>query len=104
MCRFATEKYTTKAKNLKNRFCHLTNYSVNKKRAAYEKNDDMNNDGVGSKWSLHALMRYFQENGIDEHRVMADIHDVIIKVRSLSVRLCAPANYFDMPLVGCVRH
>jgi len=28
--RFATEKYTTKSKNLKLRYIHLTNYSVNK--------------------------------------------------------------------------
>lgn len=35
LVRFATEKYSTNPKNLKKRFVHLTNYSVNKKAEGY---------------------------------------------------------------------
>lgn len=35
LVRFATEKYSTNPKNLKKRFIHLTNYSVNKKADGY---------------------------------------------------------------------
>ena len=61
LARFATEKYSTKTKALKNRFMHLTNYSINKKQEKYEKNDDKDNDMTGSKWSLQALRRCVQE-------------------------------------------
>jgi len=40
LCRFATQKYSTKPKNLKKRFMHLTNYSVNKKAEDYVQNEN----------------------------------------------------------------
>jgi tubulin polyglutamylase TTLL4 len=43
LARFATEKYNTKAKNLKQNYIHLTNYSVNKysdKFVKTKENDD----------------------------------------------------------------
>ena len=54
----SSSRYSTRTKSLKNRFAHLTNYSVNKKRENYEKNDNKDADGTGSKWSLPALRRY----------------------------------------------
>lgn len=39
LVRFATEKYTTKKGDLKKRYVHLTNYSVNKKSTNFKKND-----------------------------------------------------------------
>lgn len=79
LVRFCTEKYSTAMKNIKNRFAHLTNYSVNKKSQKFDKNQDAQQDGVGTKWSLQALRRWFRERGIDDERVMANIRDVIIK-------------------------
>jgi hypothetical protein len=67
--RFCTEKYSLSSKNLKNRFVHLTNYSVNKKNDRFNKNTNAANDGEGSKWSLQALLRWFSENGINGDKV-----------------------------------
>ena len=40
LARFATEDYSNDLSNLKNRFSHLTNFSINKKNTkAYVKND-----------------------------------------------------------------
>lgn len=58
LCRFATQKYNTKEKNLKCRFMHLTNYSVNKKAEEYVQNKDGDEElsdeesGAPSKWSF----------------------------------------------------
>ena len=49
------------------------------KKDKFVKNDDANNCGVGSKWTLKALRRYFRENGVDDQKVMRDIQDVIVK-------------------------
>jgi tubulin polyglutamylase TTLL4 len=38
LVRFATEKYSTSGKNLKKRYMHLTNYSVNKRAEGYVAN------------------------------------------------------------------
>lgn len=62
LVRFATARYD--ATDLTNVFSHLTNYSVNKKNVdAYRKVDSPEADGGGSKWTLHALQRYFAANG-----------------------------------------
>lgn len=67
------------SKNLKNRYGHLTNYSVNKKNEAFDRNTNAANDSEGSKWSLQALLRYFDSHGIDSGKVMASICDVVLK-------------------------
>eukprot|EP01138_Halocafeteria_seosinensis_P003705 gb/GECG01003788.1/.p1 GENE.gb/GECG01003788.1/~~gb/GECG01003788.1/.p1 ORF type:complete len:1015 (+),score=117.37 gb/GECG01003788.1/:1-3045(+) len=81
LVRFCTEGYSTSCKNgsVTNRYAHLTNYSVNKRSSIYDRNEDSNNDGQGSKWSLKALRRYFKDVGIDDVAVMNDIKDVVIK-------------------------
>jgi hypothetical protein len=38
LARFASEQYTTTAKN--NKFAHLTNYSINKKNSKFVQNED----------------------------------------------------------------
>ena len=77
LARFATEDYTNDPKILKNKFVHLTNFSINKKNSKnYVKNDNKNGDGgarkkkardeedpdeeSSSKWSLHFLKRYLK--------------------------------------------
>lgn len=58
LARFCTEKYSLKSK--KNRFGHLTNYSINKKNETFQHNQDAEDDSVGSKWSLSALYRFLE--------------------------------------------
>lgn len=53
LCRFATEPYNADPVNFRNKFMHLTNYSINKKSEKFIAGTD---DGkAGHKWSLSAL-------------------------------------------------
>ena len=79
LTRFATVKYSTKSKSLKNTCIHLTNYSVNKKSSNFEFNTDAKADGVGSKWSYKALLRYLEGIGVDTAKLNRDICDLVIK-------------------------
>ncbi|KAF0683781.1 Aste57867_24165 [Aphanomyces stellatus] len=79
LVRFCTQKYSTAKKDLKNRFGHLTNYSVNKKNKAFQSNQDAADDGAGSKWSYQALQAYFKTHGVDPDKIHADIALVISK-------------------------
>ena len=56
--RFATEKYYVGQPYSK--FMHLTNYAVNKINKNFVMNNDLLEDFVGSKWSLNALKKYFE--------------------------------------------
>lgn len=85
LCRFATEKYSLKVKDLKKRYVHLTNYSINKKAENYVQNED-GTDQIGdeedakpSKWSLKQLKEHIIETGYDWEQVQSEIRDVIIK-------------------------
>jgi len=79
LVRFATAKYTTTKKDLKQRFAHLTNWSVNKHSENFIKNEKAEKDGEGSKWSFMALRRYFSQIGIDYDGIFEKIKDIIIK-------------------------
>ena len=69
LCRFATEKYTTKV--LKKRFIHLTNYSVNKRADNFVQNQDgdqhlsaeSQSQSQPSKWSLKQLKEHIMSSG-----------------------------------------
>jgi tubulin polyglutamylase TTLL5 len=78
IARFATEKYTAD-KNLENKFCHLTNYSVNKKNECFVQNKRAEQDNVGNKWSISALMVELECKGIDTNLLWSRIYDIIIK-------------------------
>ena len=69
LTRFATYEYTTKLKDIKKRYIHLTNFSVNKHSKKYVKNSKAEQDGQGSKWSISALRKYYDDNGIDSKAV-----------------------------------
>lgn len=69
LVRFATYEYNCKVKDIKKRFMHLTNFSVNKHSKKFVKNSKAEVDGVGSKWSLKALKKYYETNGIDVKKV-----------------------------------
>jgi len=103
LARFATEDYTNDPKILKNKFVHLTNFSINKKNQKnYVKNDNKNGDGAAknkkkgeeedpeqessSKWSLRFLKIYLKkmlsEKGqrvLDNVDIFSSCHDIIIK-------------------------
>lgn len=40
---------------------------------------DANEDNIGSKWSLNAIMTWYKENGIDEKKLMIQIKDIVVK-------------------------
>lgn len=65
LVRFATERYSSDEKTLRKRCMHLTNYSINSKKAGFEMNMDQEEDGVGSKWSITALRKWFDTQGLD---------------------------------------
>ncbi|XP_029454256.1 LOW QUALITY PROTEIN: tubulin polyglutamylase TTLL5 [Rhinatrema bivittatum] len=79
LSRFATVKYDKAAKNIKNQFMHLTNYSVNKKSSDYVSCDDPEVEDYGNKWSMSAMLRYLKQEGKDTTALMAHIEDLIIK-------------------------
>lgn len=79
LVRFATEKYTTEHKKLKKRYVHLTNFSVNKKSSKFVKNTNADVDGEGSKWSLKALRKKYEEIGVNFDEIFGKIEDIVIK-------------------------
>ena len=80
LVRFATSDYVgAKSSNIKNRYMHLTNYSVNKKSQNFVRNTDAKDDAEGSKWSLSAFWRHMAEAGHDVGVLKARIHDIVVK-------------------------
>lgn len=82
LARFATTDYQApdaSKKSIKNRYMHLTNYSINKKSDDFEWNTDFTRDDVGSKWSLSALYRNLEKAGVDVPPLRERINDLIIK-------------------------
>ena len=57
-------------KDVKKRFIHLTNFSVNKHSKQFVKNSKAELDGTGSKWSITALKKYYDEHGINSKAVI----------------------------------
>lgn len=78
LARFATEGYTA-TRNKKNRFVHLTNYSLNKKNQKYVSNEGQERDDYGFKWGLTALCKHLDQIGIDMDLLWSKIYDVIMK-------------------------
>lgn len=61
LVRFATEKYTLDPSDLKKRFIHLTNFSVNKKSENFKSNKGTGDDEEStSKWSFKALKNAYE--------------------------------------------
>lgn len=71
LVRFATHEYTCKTRDIKKRYVHLTNFSVNKHSKNFIKNHNSVEDGKGSKWSLKALRKYYETMGIDSNKVIS---------------------------------
>jgi tubulin polyglutamylase TTLL4 len=68
-------------KGAKSKYCHLTNFSVNKKSEKFVKPTATGEeDGVfGNKWSFTGLRKKYKEMGVDSEAVFKGIYDVIIK-------------------------
>lgn len=58
---------------------HLCNYSINKYHSDYIRSSDAQDEDVGHKWTLSALLRHLKLQGCDTHLLMLNIEDVIIK-------------------------
>ena len=96
LVRFATHPYSKS--NFKNRYAHLTNYSINKNSSVFEKNDNPF-ECEGHKWTLKAL---FQKLKLEHGETKIDllwrkITDIIVKtfmsieahVNTLVLRSCS---------------
>jgi tubulin polyglutamylase TTLL4 len=100
LVRFATEKYTLDPDDLKKRFIHLTNFSVNKKSENFKINQGTGEDEENSsKWSFKALKKAYDARGISYDFVFAQIKDVIVKTLISvepyivgSLNKCPPGN------------
>ena len=66
--------------DLKKRFIHLTNFSVNKKSENFKDNKGTGEgEESSSKWSFKALRKAYEESGISYEYVFAQVKDVIVK-------------------------
>jgi tubulin polyglutamylase TTLL5 len=77
LARFASEAYKNGCKS--NRFMHLTNYSLNKKSENFVQNEDFRMDDMGHKWSLSAVMKLLESQGINTDLLWKNIYELIIK-------------------------
>jgi tubulin polyglutamylase TTLL4 len=73
LTRFATEKYTLNPNDLKKKFIHLTNFSVNKKSENFKQNVGAGSEEEenSSKWSFKALRKALEGMGINYDFVFA---------------------------------
>jgi len=80
LVRFASEEYCgVNSANKYNRYMHLTNYSVNKNSANFDKNYSMDEKFTGSKWSLATYKKYFKENNLNFENMWNKIKDIVTK-------------------------
>ena len=81
--RLATVPYSTSKSSLKQRFVHLTNFSVNKKSDAYVKNNGTDTQteqpAVESKLNLQQLRAEYAKAGVNYDEIFERIKDVLIK-------------------------
>lgn len=77
LARFASEAYNASGKASK--FSYLTNYSINKKNEKFIQNQDSKEDNIGHKWSLSALIKVLNAQGVDTDLLVSKIYDLIIK-------------------------
>ena len=122
LVRFATHDYSEPKpghkKHVKDRFMHLTNYSINKSSDEFvqpSKAGDTNARGQaggdGSKWTVRQLWSYMRENNkhVDVDKLIAEIKDVCVKTLiAAEPTLVSRCNHSRMPRCGSlcvtVRH
>lgn len=106
LTRISTVAYSLK--NTKNRFAHLTNYSINKKSAAFVAASepcgvdglDDNADIEGFKWSLRGFKKWLSKEESPEimERTFQKINDLVVKTMiaaeaEMTPRMHNAANY-----------
>nr|CAH7757616.1 unnamed protein product [Callosobruchus chinensis] len=78
LARFASAKYSDDVKDLKDRYMHLTNYSINKLSSQYTANEDAN-ACQGHKWTLSKLMEYLESAGVDTKALWKNLQSLVVK-------------------------
>ena len=89
LIRFCSEEYDLDEDKLNDKFIHLTNYSINKNSAAYEKNENEQKE-EGNKWSLHTYKKHFEDNNINFNEIWDKIKDIMIKTILSVTELAIP--------------
>jgi len=84
LVRFSTSKYQLNNKTINKRHIHLTNYSIQKLKSNYEKNDGSHHGNKNKhKWNLGELWTYLIEKmNLSEakvHGLKREINDLIVK-------------------------
>ncbi|CAD8111210.1 unnamed protein product [Paramecium sonneborni] len=80
LVRFATSEYSLKSKDIKKRFIHLTNYSVNKQSPNFiANNQDLQQQIKASKWSHKEYKKQLLAEGINYKLLFKSIQDIVLK-------------------------
>uniref|UniRef100_A0A915DH08 Tubulin--tyrosine ligase-like protein 5 n=1 Tax=Ditylenchus dipsaci TaxID=166011 RepID=A0A915DH08_9BILA len=79
LARFAVHEYEENRGNYADVNTHLTNYSLNKSSKKFVKNVGIDSENVGHKWTLGALLREMEKQGVDTPLLMVRIEDIVIK-------------------------
>ena len=95
LVRISTKNYAPPTDtNIEDLFMHLTNYSVNKNSATYEKHED---ESKGSKRNFDFLNDWLKAGNYDVQKIWREISDVIVKTLLVAephliqqYRMCRP--------------
>ncbi|CAD8183411.1 unnamed protein product [Paramecium octaurelia] len=80
LVRFATQEYSLKSQDIKKRFIHLTNFSVNKQSPNFiANNQDKEQQVKASKWSHKEYKQQLTTQGINHKILFKSIEDVVLK-------------------------
>ncbi|CAD8186669.1 unnamed protein product [Paramecium pentaurelia] len=80
LVRFATQEYSLKSQDIKKRFIHLTNFSVNKQSPNFiVNNQEMEQQVKASKWSHKEYKQQLMAQGINHKLLFKSIKDVVLK-------------------------
>lgn len=78
LVRFASVKYSNNAKDSKEKYMHLTNYSINKLSSHYTANEDAFSC-QGHKWTISKLLEYLSTQGVNTKVLWRDLETLVIK-------------------------
>lgn len=80
IARFSTDTYSKPNNgNMKNKFQHLTNYSLNKNSEKFFFSKNANKADIGHKRSLKSIWDYLEKNGVSSEKIINDIKKIVIK-------------------------
>ena len=101
LTRISTSAYSLN--NTKNRFAHLTNYTINKKSDKFvaasveEEEASGSNDKESFKWSLHSFKRWLSEREGEERaeKCFEDVYDLVLKTMIAAESEITPKLHTD---------